>query len=46
MDFRREDRAPENLLNRAIWDSVKGTNVPMPAPRHTLSRRTVGDDDD
>jgi YVTN family beta-propeller protein len=33
MDFSREDRAPEQLLNQAIWKSVKGTHSHMPAPR-------------
>jgi YVTN family beta-propeller protein len=31
MDFTKEDRAPEALLNRAIWESVKGAGKPMPA---------------
>jgi hypothetical protein len=31
-DFTHEDRAPQQLLNRAIWESVKGLSVPMPAP--------------
>jgi hypothetical protein len=30
MDFSEPDAAPEDLLNRAIWHSVKGV-------RHTLS---------
>jgi hypothetical protein len=34
MDFRKEDRAPEHLLNEAIWQSVKGGRSTMPAPRH------------
>jgi hypothetical protein len=34
MDFRKEDRAPERLLNEAIWQSVKGARSRMPAPRH------------
>jgi YVTN family beta-propeller protein len=33
MDFSKEDRAPSALLNRAIWESVKGAGVPMPAPK-------------
>jgi Phosphoesterase family len=33
MDFSREDRAPEQLLNQAIWKSVKGAGSAMPAPR-------------
>jgi hypothetical protein len=41
MDFSREDRAPEDTLNRAIWQSVKGAGAPMPAPRG----RTASDND-
>jgi hypothetical protein len=33
MDFSREDRAPVQLLNEAIWQSVKGAGSPMPPPR-------------
>jgi hypothetical protein len=29
-----EDRAPEHLLDEAIWKSVRGAQSPMPAPRH------------
>jgi YVTN family beta-propeller protein len=35
MDFSTEDRAPEDLLNRAIWESVKGAGVPMPTRKST-----------
>ncbi len=31
-DFSREDAAPDIALNEAIWKSVKGEGVPMPAP--------------
>jgi len=31
-DFSREDATPELALNEAIWKSVKGEGVPMPAP--------------
>ena len=34
MDFSKEDLVPEQLLNRIIWQSVKGVGSPMPAPRH------------
>jgi YVTN family beta-propeller protein len=34
MDFSKEDRAPEHVLNEAIWQSVKGGRSRMPAPRH------------
>ncbi len=32
LDFSKEDVADEQLLNAIIWHSVKGPNVPMPAP--------------
>ncbi len=32
--FRRPDMAPEDVLNREIWASVRAT--PMPAPRHSV----------
>jgi hypothetical protein len=36
MDFSRPDAAPEELLDLAVWKSIKGANSQMPAPRHTL----------
>jgi YVTN family beta-propeller protein len=33
MDFTAEDRAPEQALNEAIWQSVRGSASTMPAPR-------------
>ncbi len=33
MDFSEPDAAPEQLLNRAIWHSVKGYHTPYPARR-------------
>lgn len=30
MDFSEPDTAPEDLLNRAIWHSVKGYGTPYP----------------
>jgi hypothetical protein len=33
MDFSEPDAAPEDLLNRVIWHSVKGYGVKYPAPR-------------
>ncbi|MGW7684346.1 glutaminyl-peptide cyclotransferase [Kribbella sp. NPDC054772] len=33
MDFTQADKAPEQVLNEAIWKSVKGADSPMPAPR-------------
>jgi YVTN family beta-propeller protein len=35
-NFSKEDRAPEDLLNKSIWEGVKGADSPMPAPRHEL----------
>jgi YVTN family beta-propeller protein len=32
MDFSDVDRAPAQALNEIIWRSVKGVNLPMPAP--------------
>ena len=34
MDFSKEDLVPEQVLNKIIWQSVKGVGSPMPAPRH------------
>jgi hypothetical protein len=31
MNFSEPDAAPEDLLNRVIWHSVKGYNTPYPA---------------
>jgi hypothetical protein len=36
MDFSAPDRIPEELLNEAVWQSVKGAGSRMPAPRHRL----------
>jgi YVTN family beta-propeller protein len=33
MDFSHADAAPEDILNEAIWKSVKGASSTMPAPR-------------
>jgi hypothetical protein len=30
MDFSREDRAPEEVLNRVIWHAIKGAYTPYP----------------
>jgi hypothetical protein len=32
MDFSEPDAAPEDDLNRVIWHSVKGYDVPYPYP--------------
>ncbi|MCX6286557.1 MAG: bifunctional YncE family protein/alkaline phosphatase family protein [Bacteroidetes bacterium] len=31
-DFSKEDRAPEDLLNKVLWYAVKGADVPYPGP--------------
>jgi hypothetical protein len=31
MDFSREDRAPEDALNRMLWHAIKGVRTPYPA---------------
>jgi len=35
MDFSEPDDAPENLLNRVIWHSVKGFQAPYPARKRS-----------
>ena len=37
MDLKHPDSAPAGLLNQVIWQSVKGVDAKMPAPRHTLT---------
>jgi hypothetical protein len=32
MDFSDYDRVDEDALNRILWHSIKGMNVPYPAP--------------
>ena len=32
----QEDQIDMQVFNQAIWESVKGANSPMPAPRHIL----------
>ncbi|MEI6888148.1 MAG: bifunctional YncE family protein/alkaline phosphatase family protein [Bacteroidales bacterium] len=31
-DFSKEDRAPDDLLNKVLWFAVKGPDVPYPGP--------------
>jgi DNA-binding beta-propeller fold protein YncE len=49
MNFSIEDMAPEDRLNRVLWDATKG-NQPMPPPRHSIfmnrDTSTSQDDDD
>ena len=51
LDFAREDRVPEDVLNDILWHSVKGPNAPEPPARHgfRLAPKTTGskhDDND
>jgi YVTN family beta-propeller protein len=40
MDFREYDRIDEDALNRILWHSIKGADVPYPAPmRRVLASR-------
>jgi len=40
MDFSDYDRIDENALNRVLWHSIKGVDVPYPAPmRRVLASR-------
>jgi hypothetical protein len=32
MDFREYNRIEEDVLNRILWHSIKGVDVPYPAP--------------
>jgi hypothetical protein len=36
MDYTQEDMLNDALANRAIWESVKGPNVPYPAIEHNV----------
>ncbi|GGJ63795.1 bifunctional YncE family protein/alkaline phosphatase family protein [Streptomyces brasiliensis] len=46
MDFSGADRAPEQELNKAIWQSVKGADSTMPAPKHEVIPNVPDKDDD
>jgi len=48
MDFSKEDAADDLALNEVIWQSVKGENSVMPAPRRAafVFTHPEGDDDD
>jgi hypothetical protein len=46
MNFLHEDQAPEQLLNEAIWKSVRGAESRMPAPQHSLYNASDNEDDD
>ena len=42
MNFDEEDSAPDMELNGIIWQSIKGTAVPMPAPVRSAFVRPIG----
>lgn len=42
-DLTKEDQINMSLFNQATWASVKGADVPMPAPRHTVFPAPVAD---
>jgi hypothetical protein len=49
MNFTKEDAADDILLNKVIWHSVKGPDVPMPAPTRAafvFARKDKKDNDD
>jgi hypothetical protein len=50
MDFSREDAVDDLLLNKVIWQSVRGEDSPVPAPTHAgfvfVHGKGKTDDDD
>jgi len=45
-DFTKEDRAPEDLLNKVLWFAVKGPDVPYPGPVRSAYVKPVAGEDD
>ena len=48
LDFSSYDKADEQVLNKILWESVKGKRAQMPAPKHSVilsSRKPVKEDD-
>ena len=45
-DFSREDRAPEDLLNKVIWAAVKGSADPCPGPVRSAFLKPMNDKDE
>jgi YVTN family beta-propeller protein len=43
MDFVHPDSAPAAVLNRVVWQSVRGTNTVPPPPRTSLTTTTDND---
>ncbi|MCX6281973.1 MAG: bifunctional YncE family protein/alkaline phosphatase family protein [Bacteroidetes bacterium] len=45
-DFSKEDRAPEDLLNKVLWFAVKGASIPYPGPvRSAFIKPSAGEED-
>ena len=44
MDFSDADKADSQLLNEAVWQSIKGAGSPMPAARRHISNGTADND--
>jgi hypothetical protein len=45
INFRELDRAPEDVLNRILWRSVRGSKIPYPEWAITLHAEDEDDDD-
>jgi hypothetical protein len=45
MNFTKEDAADDLMLNRVIWHSIKGPDVPMPAPKRAAFLRMTSKKD-
>jgi hypothetical protein len=43
LNFRQIDKAPEDVLNRILWRSVRGSRIPY--PEWAISARVEDDDD-
>ncbi len=37
LNFSEADEAPDDVLNDILWHSIKGRDVPQPAPRHSFA---------
>lgn len=45
-DFKKPDNAPDLLLNQVIWQTIKGENAIMPAPKRSAFVVPSTEDDD
>ncbi|MCX6282802.1 MAG: bifunctional YncE family protein/alkaline phosphatase family protein [Bacteroidetes bacterium] len=45
-DFSKEDRAPEELLNKVLWFAVKGADVPYPGPVRSAFVKPITKEED